>query len=67
MLLWIMILILAGAYALPPVISTLAIVGIVISGIRMIFTPLLDVKAKREQKEMIELVRAIDMRTRNVK
>jgi uncharacterized protein (UPF0264 family) len=67
MLLWIVILILAGAYALPPVISTLAIVGIVLSGIRMIVTPLSDVKAKREQKEMIELVRAIDERTKNVR
>lgn len=67
MLLWIVVLVLAGAYALPSIISTLAIVGIVLSGIRMIVAPLLDLKAKREQKEMIELLRAIDMRTKNVR
>ena len=66
MLLWIVVLVLAEAYALPPIISTLAIVGIVLKGINIIVAPLLDLNAKREQKEMIELVRAIDKRTKNV-
>jgi hypothetical protein len=51
-------------YALPPVISTLAIVGIVISGIAMIVKPLIELKEKNEIKELVRLVRAIDMRTK---